>query len=371
MNSPLIIVAPDSFKGSATAAEAAAGIASGIRAELADATVVTLPMADGGEGTAQVLAEAAAARGEHMVTVQLPATDAVGRLTEATYFLNQSTQTAYIDVAAATGLPAVKDALEPRTADSYGTGVLIADAESRGAKHIVLGLGGSATIDGGTGILTALGAAAHDARGYALSKGGAALVQLDTIDTAQLNMKAAMLDYTLLADTRTVPAHAPAVFGPQKGATREDVALLTGAMLRLCEVTGTDADRESFGAAGCIPVGLTWVSALLWGSEDHTTLEPGGRFVAEALGIPERLREAALLVTGEGRFDEQSTTGKVVGTLLDLAEDSATPAAVVAGELASNVPEGVLSAELSQKGELQEQLREAGRAIARSFSSRG
>lgn len=332
-------------------------------------------MADGGEGTAQVLAEAAAARGEHMVTVQLPATDAVGRLTEATYFLNQSTQTAYIDVAVATGLPAVKDALEPRTADSYGTGVLIADAESRGAKHIVLGLGGSATIDGGTGILTALGAAAHDARGYALSKGGAALVQLDTIDTAQLNMKAAMLDYTLLADTRTVPAHAPpAVFGPQKGATREDVALLTGAMLRLCEVTGIDADRESFGAAGCIPVGLTWVSALLWGgAEDHTTLEPGGRFVAEALGIPERLREAALLVTGEGRFDEQSTTGKVVGTLLDLAEDSATPpAAVVAGELASNVPpEGVLSAELSQKGELQEQLREAGRAIARSFSSRG
>ena len=161
-----ILVAPDSFKGTATANEAAAAIALGARRALnsaglsATSTVTTLPMADGGEGTAEVLASAAVARtGSTGQTITLPTTDAVGRLTEASYYLVG--EEAFIDVAAATGLPAVSDALDPLHADSYGTGVLIADAEARGAKHIVLGLGGSASIDGGLGILTALGAAAH------------------------------------------------------------------------------------------------------------------------------------------------------------------------------------------------------------------
>ncbi|QPK78456.1 glycerate kinase [Corynebacterium lizhenjunii] len=366
----LVLVAPDSFKGTATAQQAAASIASGVRASLPDATVVTLPMADGGEGTAQMLADAAAAAGAEVLAVTLPVTDAIGRLSEATYYLNTTANTAYIDVAAATGLPAVADRLNPRQADSYGTGVLIADAEAKGATHIILGLGGSATIDGGSGILTALGAPGHDATGLALPQGGAALVRLETFDTAQLNMKAAALDYTLLADTRATPAEAAVMYGPQKGCTREDLALLTGAMLHLCQRTGISADTPSFGAAGCIPVGLAWLSRLLWGNEDHLRVLPGAQVVAQALGLPARLAEADLLITGEGRFDQQSLTGKVVGTLAQLAAEHQVPLALIAGEITA--PEelnAVAAVELSGHGPLPEQLRAAAAAVIAQYQA--
>lgn len=344
-----ILVAPDSFKGTATAAEAAAAIALGARRALSSsphadtAKVHALPTADGGEGTAEVLASAAVARhGTAGQTITLPTTDAVGRLTEASYQLVGDT--AFIDVAAATGLPAVSDALDPLHADSYGTGVLVADAESRGAKHIVLGLGGSASIDGGLGILAALGAAAHDARGYALPKGGAPLVNLDHIDTAQLNMKAAMLDYTLVTDTRAVPIQAATMYGPQKGAEGDQVALLAGAMLRLCEVTDTDPEAEFFGAAGGIPIALSWLSRTLWGTSEHCRIVPGGRYVAEALDLPARIAEADLVLTGEGRFDEQSLTGKVVGTLAELTGPPAL--GIIAGSATAPAPQGTLLEEL-------------------------
>lgn len=352
-----ILVAPDSFKGTATASEAAAAIALGARRALSSAdlaatsTVTTLPMADGGEGTAEVLASAAVARtGTAGQSITLPTTDAVGRLTEASYYLVG--EEAFIDVAAATGLPAVSDALDPLHADSYGTGVLIADAEARGAKHIVLGLGGSASIDGGLGILAALGAAAHDARGYALPKGGAPLVNLDTIDTAQLNMKAAMLDYSLVTDTRAVPIQAATMYGPQKGAEGEQVALLAGAMLQLCAVTGTDPQAEFMGAAGGIPIALSWLSRTLWGTDEHCTIIPGGRYVAEALELPTRAAEADLLITGEGRFDEQSLTGKVVGTLAELTADGADSPTlgIVAGSATAPAPAGALLQELEGDG---------------------
>ena len=367
----LVIIAPDSFKGTATAPQAAAGLAAGVRAAAPDATVLTLPMADGGEGTARALADAAATSGSHVETITLPVTDAIGRLTQASYFIDRTTDTAYIDVAAASGLPAVADALDPLHADTYGTGVLIADAESRGVTHIVLGLGGTATMDGGTGILTALGAACHDARGYALPKGGAPLVQVHTIDTAQLNMKAALLDYTLLADTRVTPAQAPAVYGPQKGATPEQAALLTGALLRLCEVTGISPDTEYFGAAGAIPVGLTWVSSLMWGTAEHVRVLPGARYVANAMHLAERLANADLLITGEGALDSQSLTGKVVGELAGLAHAAGIPLGITAGridaEAAAALPGTVLTTELEDGIAMQEQLRRAGAELIRAF----
>lgn len=366
-----IIVAPDSFKGTATAAEAAAGIASGIREALPDAKVTTLAFADGGEGTSEAIATVLATGGHRIEKVTLPTADALGKLTQATYFLDRDDNTAYIDVAAASGLPAVADNPDALHSDTYGTGVLIADAESKGAKRIVLGLGGSATTDGGTGILTALGAQAHDARGYALPKGGAPLVSLDHIDTVQLNMKAAMLDYTLLCDTRCTAANSAIMYAPQKGASKEDVALLTGALLRLCEVTGIDPDTESFGAAGAIPVGLTWVSETLWGTRDHITIESGAEFIANTMGLDERLATADLIITGEGGFDEQSLTGKVVGTIADKAKTAGVKLGVVAGSFddSAELPEGTLSAELislreSEDQPMAAQLRAAGKAIA-------
>lgn len=366
-----ILVAPDSFKGTATAAEAAAAIALGARRALSSsphadtAKVTTLPMADGGEGTAEVLASAAVHRhGTAGQTITLPTTDAIGRLTEASYQLVGDT--AFIDVAAATGLPAVSDALDPLHADSYGTGVLVADAESRGAKHIVLGLGGSASIDGGLGILAALGAAAHDARGYALPKGGAPLVNLDHIDTAQLNMKAAMLDYTLVTDTRAVPVQAATTYGPQKGAEGEQVALLAGAMLRLCEVTETDPQAEFFGAAGGIPIALSWLSRTLWGTSEHCRIVPGGQYVAQALNLPTRIAEADLVLTGEGRFDEQSLTGKVVGTLADMT--SPPTLGIIAGSATASAPQGTLLEALDgeEEGDVAQRLSNAAERLVRS-----
>ncbi|MCK6160268.1 MAG: glycerate kinase [Corynebacterium striatum] len=360
-----IIVAPDSFKGTASAMQAAAAIAGGLREALPDATITTCPMADGGEGTSEILATAASLSGVEVQTITLPTTDARGRLTEASYFL--AGEHALIDVASATGLPAVANDLDPLHSDSYGTGVLIADAEARGAKHIVLCLGGSATIDGGMGILAALGAAAHDERGYALPKGGAPLVRLDNIDTAQLNIKAGALDYTLLADTRAVPIQAATMYGPQKGVEGEHIALLAGALLRLCEVTGTDENAESFGAAGGIPIALHWLSQTLWGSEEHFEVVPGGAYVAEKIGLSAKLAEADLVVTGEGRFDEQSLTGKVVGTVAELAGE--TPVGVIAGSIASPLPHGAVGIELDSaqgaaKGDVVEQLRAAAHALA-------
>ena len=370
-----ILVAPDSFKGTATAAEAAAAIALGVRRALAgsfpDATVTTLPMADGGEGTAEVLASAAVARrGTPGQTIILPTTDAVGRLTEASYVLVGDE--AFIDVAAATGLPAVADALDPLHADSYGTGVLIADAEARGARRITLGLGGTASIDGGLGILAALGAAAHDARGYALPKGGAPLVRLDHIDTAQLNMKAGMLDYTLATDTRAVPVQAATMYGPQKGAEGEQVALLAGAMLQLCEVTGTDPEAPFMGAAGGVPIALSWLSRTLWGNEEHCEVVPGGRFVAEALRLPERVAEADLVITGEGRFDEQSLTGKVVGTVAELAAeptgaDKPTRLGIIAGSVTEDTPDGSLVQQLEPADTVTQQLSDAAARLTEDF----
>lgn len=370
-----ILVAPDSFKGTATAAEAAAAIALGIRRALAgsfpDATVTTLPMADGGEGTAEVLASAAVARrGTPGQTITLPTTDAVGRLTEASYVLVGDE--AFIDVAAATGLPAVADALDPLHADSYGTGVLIADAEARGARRITLGLGGTASIDGGLGILAALGAAAHDARGYALPKGGAPLVRLDHIDTAQLNMKAGMLDYTLVTDTRAVPVQAATMYGPQKGAEGEQIALLAGAMLQLCEVTGTDPEAPFMGAAGGVPIALSWLSRTLWGNEEHCEVVPGGRFVAEALRLPERVAEADLVITGEGRFDEQSLTGKVVGTVAEIAAeptgaDKPTRLGIIAGSVTEAAPDGSLVQQLEPADTVAQQLSDAAARLTEDF----
>src|SRR5699024_1929785 len=157
------------------------GIAQGVTEVLPQATVKQIPMADGGEGTADVIAHtlAAAKTGPGVERIELPTTDARGRLTTAHYFLHGDT--AYIDVAAASGLTVVEDILEGSQSECYGTGVLIADAEKRGAKHILLGRGCSATIAGGMGIITALGGAPLAERGLPLAKGGAPLVVLDSI----------------------------------------------------------------------------------------------------------------------------------------------------------------------------------------------
>ena len=355
-----IVIAPDAFKGTATTHDAAAYLAEGIAEALPDAELVLVPMADGGEGTASCF---------DGTPVTLPTTDAAGRLTEATYMFNDGdVAEAYIDVAAASGLPAVADHPVPLTGDTYGTGVLIADAVTRGAQRIILGLGGAATIDGGTGILVALGATPQDKAGHPLRPGGGSLTELAGFDTAQLNIPAAAVEWVLLTDVTnpaTGPDGAAAVFGPQKGATPEDITLLDAALAQLCDICEVDPTTPGFGAAGGLPIGITWLSTLMHGNHSHIHVLPGARMVAESVGLPELIHSADLVVTGEGRFDKQSTRGKVVGTVLDMAVAADVPVVVVAGSFQEKIAgQGVSMVELSDNPDVKAQLVEAGRRIA-------
>ncbi len=355
-----IVIAPDAFKGTATTHDAAAYLAEGIAEALPDAELILVPMADGGEGTASCF---------DGTPVTLPTTDAAGRLTEATYMFNDGdVAEAYIDVAAASGLPAVADHPVPLTGDTYGTGVLIADAVTRGAQRIILGLGGTATVDGGTGILVALGATPQDKAGHPLRPGGGSLTELAGFDTAQLNIPAAAVEWVLLTDVTnpaTGPDGAAAVFGPQKGATPDDVALLDAALTQLCDICEVDPATPGFGAAGGLPIGITWLSTLMHGNHSHIHVLPGARMVAESVGLPELIHSADLVVTGEGRFDKQSTRGKVVGTVLDMAVAADVPVVVVAGSFQEKIAgQGVSMVELSDNPDVKAQLVEAGRRIA-------
>ena len=355
-----IVIAPDAFKGTATTHAAAAYLAEGIAEALPDAELVLVPMADGGEGTASCF---------DGTPVTLPTTDAAGRLTEATYMFNDGdVAEAYIDVAAASGLPAVADHPVPLTGDTYGTGVLIADAVTRGAQRIILGLGGTATVDGGTGILVALGATPQDKAGHPLRPGGGSLTELAGFDTAQLNIPAAAVEWVLLTDVTnpaTGPDGAAAVFGPQKGATPEDISLLDAALAQLCDICEVDPTTPGFGAAGGLPIGITWLSTLMHGNHSHIHVLPGARMVAESVGLPELMQSADLVVTGEGRFDKQSTRAKVVGTVLDMAVAADVPVVVVAGSFQEKIAvQGVSMVELSDNPDVKAQLVEAGRRIA-------
>lgn len=369
-----VVVAPDSFKGTASAYKSAECMAEGFRTVVRDAEITLAPMADGGEGTHSLF------DGE---TITLPTTDAAGRLTEADYVFNASADpvpTAYIDVASASGLPAVADKPVPLTGDTYGTGVLIADAVSRGAQRIVLGLGGSATIDGGTGILAALGINALDKDGHALRHGGGALVDLADFDTAKMNIPACSVDWLLLADSdfpATGEQGAARIFGPQKGASDDDVDLADKALARLCEVTEIDPNTPGYGAAGGLAIGITWISRALHGNNDHVQVVLGSKTIAAAQDLGQKIANAHLVITGEGKVDEQSARGKVVSTVLELAAEEGTAAAVVGGSVdnhAANIDDSVIVVELGDapetEDEVYEKFTEAGAQIALDYLQR-
>lgn len=347
-----VVLCPDSLKTTATAPEAATYLAEGIADTLPGVELVLVPLADGGEGTSACFS------GER---ITLPTTTAIGRLTEATYTFDGTT--AYIDCAAASGF--IHDN-EPLTADTFGTGVLIADAHARGATRIALGLGGTATTDGGTGILAALGATPLDQAGHPLRPGGAALVNLDSIDTAQLNIPAAAVEWILLSDVTSPAPAAAEVFAPQKGASPKDVALLAAGIKQLCAVTGIDPSTPGMGAAGGVAIGITWLSALLHG-QPRVTILPGAATVAEAVGLDQHLAGADAVVTAEGRYDATSTAGKVVSEVLRRAA-SVPRRFVVAGQFHGE-PDNATAITLGTgMSSVAEQLRAAGRTIGEQLA---
>lgn len=327
-----VLIAPDSFKGSVTAGDAARALARGWLARRPADEVRLLPLADGGEGVIDAFAAALPAAERR--TVAAPGPD--GRPVSAGWLLLPD-GSAVLELAQSSGLPLMRRP-DPLGAHTYGLGVVMRAALDAGASRLVVGLGGSASTDGGTGALRALGLRLLDGRGRELPLGGAALADLARIDTAGL-LPPPPGGTRLLVDVTAPlagPAGAAATYGPQKGASPDEVDLLDRALRRLAAVAGGDPGRPGAGAAGGTAYGL----ATLWGAR----IEPGARTIAELVGLPEALAAADVVITGEGRLDETSLTGKVVGSLLDRAGEAAVRVGVVAGQVAGPVPETVAEA---------------------------
>jgi glycerate kinase len=324
-----VVIAPDSFKGTIGAADAAAALAAGwLDVRPAD-ELICLPLADGGEGTLEVLAAVDPAARWHQAQVSGPGQEHV-----TARWLELPGRIHVLELASAAGLPLLPR-LDPLRAHTAGVGELLGLALAAGAEQIVIGLGGSASTDGGTGALAALGARFRDAAGRDLPRGGGPLAGLAAADLSGLAPPPPG-GVTCLTDVRAPllgPAGAAAVFGPQKGADAAQVAELEVALARLAAVLGGQPDRPGAGAAGGTGYGL----ATAWGAE----LLPGSAQIAEIAGLDGALAGAGLVITGEGQYDVTSVTGKVVGAVSAAAARAGVPAAVVAGVLAGPPQPGI------------------------------
>lgn len=331
-----ILVAPDSFGGALDSVGVADAIAAGWSSIRPDDEIVRRPMADGGEGT---LAALAAALGDEAERREVSTVDPLGRPIEADWLALDDGRGAFVEMAAASGLARV--ALDERTADSVrrastrGTGDLVRAALDAGVSRITVGLGGSATNDGGSGLLRALGARFLDAQGRDLGEGGAALANLDRIDASELDPRLAQVKLVVASDvTNTLVGSngASAVYGPQKGADPETVGELDAALARyggaIERTTGRlVADLPGAGAAGGTTAALLGFTGAV--------LRPGVEVVAELIGLADALESASLVITGEGRADEQTLHGKTAMGVASLARPRGTPVVLLCGALGS------------------------------------
>lgn len=331
-----IVLAPDSFKGSLSSPAVARALADGWQMVYPDADCRLMPLADGGEGTAEALVKATGGTMHRRLVG-----DPLGGEVEASFgILGSGARTAVVEVAAASGLPLItQDDRSAVNASSYGTGELIAAALDRGADRIILGLGGSATTDGGLGMAQALGIRFLDARGNDLGRGGSALQDLDRIDVSGAHRALANCAIVAACDVDhplTGPGGAAHVFGPQKGAGAQSVQALDRGLTRLAQCATAaglhgDADAPGSGAAGGI--GFAVLSLL------NGELQQGFEIVAEAIGLEAAIRDADLVITGEGQMDSQSVQGKAPGGVLRMAQSHGVPTIAVVGSIGEGVEE--------------------------------
>ncbi|HET8732248.1 MAG TPA: glycerate kinase [Anaeromyxobacteraceae bacterium] len=324
-----VVVAPDSFKGSLSAVDAARAMERGVLAAWPDAEVEKVPIADGGEGTVEAMVMATGGRFEHR-TVRGP----LGEPVPARWGVLGDGATAVIEMAAASGLPLVPPGRrDPRVTSTFGTGELVLAALEAGFRRLVLGIGGSATNDGGTGLARALGVRFLDEAGRALPEGGASLSALARIDLSGLDPRIAAAEVLVACDVDnplTGPRGASAIYGPQKGATAAMVAELDAALARLAEVatrtTGRDvAGQPGAGAAGGLGAGLLFFTPA--------RLVPGVDLVLDAARFDARVRGAHLVLTGEGRTDAQTAMGKAPVGVARVARRHGVPVHLVSGSL--------------------------------------
>lgn len=325
-----VVVAPDSFKGSLSAVEAAEALARGVRAAIPEAEVVEVPMADGGEGTVATLVAGTGGRLETRTV-----TGPLGRPVEAPFGLLGDGETAVIEMAAASGLLLVPAAeRNPLVTTTFGTGELIRAALDLGCRRLLVGIGGSATNDGGVGMLQALGGRVMTKGGRDVGPGGGALADLDRVDLSGLDPRLQTLDLQVACDVDNPlygPRGASAVYGPQKGATPEMVARLDRNLRHLADLVRRDLGRDvaqvpGAGAAGGLGYGML---AFL-----GARLAPGVQVVMDTLRLDDILPGASLVITGEGRTDGQTLSGKVPMGVAGRAARHGVPAVVISGAVA-------------------------------------
>jgi glycerate kinase len=329
---PKFLLAPNALKGTLSAQAAARAMAEGVRQACPEALIIELPIADGGDGTRDVLSRAR--RGSsHERTVE----DALGRPINAAFALIDG-DVGVVDVATASGLARLAtEELDPLRASSFGTGQLLSAALAAGARHLVLGAGGSACVDGGTGILEALGARLLDLSGRPIRRGGGGLRELSRIDLERLDRRAAGGAISVACDVETPllgPTGAARVFAPQKGATPEQVEELERSLAHFAEILeqsfGYDVSRLVYGgAAGGIAAGL----AATLGAK----LRSGIDLVLDEVEFERELQGTFLVMTAEGRLDSQSASNKGPFGVARRARLANVPTIVLAGQIADDI----------------------------------
>ena len=322
-----VVIAPNTFKGSLSAPEAAAAIARGVREAFPDAEVVEVPVADGGDGTVEALVSAH--RGEYRtVEVEGPLGDPV----QATYGLIEAGRTGVVELASASGLTLIPaERRDPRKASTYGFGKLLEAVRAAGVERIIAGIGGSATNDGGVGMAQALGYRLLDSAGADLPRGGATLARLARIDSSGFDPALRSVKVMVACDVTnplTGPLGASAVYGPQKGADEAAIRELDAALANFAAVIERElgkkvADVPGAGAAGGAGAGLI---AFL-----DATLVPGATLVVGASGFDAKLKDADLVITGEGQADAQTGYGKAPGEVAKRAKAARIPVLLIAG----------------------------------------
>jgi glycerate kinase len=327
-----VVVAPQEFKGSLTAIEAARAIADGVRRAMPDASIDEAPVSDGGPGLVDALL---AARGGERRTARVH--NPIGRTIDAAWGLLPD-RVGVIEMAAASGLVLLRDdERDPLVASTRGTGELLLAALDARCREIIVGVGGSATVDAGAGAMQALGARLLDASGDELPPGGAPLARLARINLSGVDARLAVTRVRVASDVRNPlygPEGAAVVFGPQKGASPEAVETLDAAVRRFADVVLRDFGVDLQAIAGSGAAGGLGAALVVGGA----TIEPGFPIVAEAIGLRARVERADLVITGEGRLDSQTAYGKAGAGIAEIARASGRPVIAIAGSISDYDP---------------------------------
>ncbi len=323
-----IIIAPDSFKGSVSAIEAANSIERGIKKVFKDAVTIKIPIADGGEGTVDAII-----MGSQGTYKEAPVTGPLGEKLSAQYGILPD-GSAVIEMAAASGITLVpKEKLNPMEATTYGTGELVKAALDSGAKKIIMGIGGSATNDGGMGFAQALGVVFKDQQGNVLGLGAKHLKTISMIDVTDLDKRLQEVEFVVACDvTNTLCGDqgASAVYGPQKGATPELVHELDDALRHYAAIIKDQLSKDILevpgtGAAGGLGAGLLVFC--------KASLKSGIKTVLEAVNIEQHLKDTNIIITGEGKIDGQSIYGKVPVGIAEVAKPYDIPVIAIVGSI--------------------------------------